>query len=123
MHKIRQILLFLERGVSQRSIEKEVKINRKIIALYLRKFLQTGVDFSELLKRSDQQLKQILGLIKPLVPEDTLPEKFISIALLNTLTKNLVELVCPAYCFGRNTSANIHQGFSIPDSVNFYRIK
>ena len=75
MHKIRQILLFLERGVSQRSIEREVKITRKTISLYLGKFLQTGVDFSELLKRSDQQLEQILGLIKPLVLEDIDPRK------------------------------------------------
>ena len=37
MIKIRQILLFLERGASQRVIEKEVKISRKTIALYLQK--------------------------------------------------------------------------------------
>ena len=45
MIKIRQVLLFLERGSSQRAIEKEVKISRKTIALYLQKFAQTGVDF------------------------------------------------------------------------------
>jgi DNA-binding NarL/FixJ family response regulator len=37
MIKIRQILLFLERGVSLRAIEKEVKISRKTIAIYLHK--------------------------------------------------------------------------------------
>ncbi|RYE34602.1 MAG: IS21 family transposase, partial [Sphingobacteriales bacterium] len=42
MHKIRQILLFLERGASQRAIEKEVKVNRRTIATYLEKFRQTG---------------------------------------------------------------------------------
>ncbi|GGC65714.1 hypothetical protein GCM10011387_19140 [Pedobacter quisquiliarum] len=68
MHKIRQILLFLERGVSQRAIEKEVKITRKTIAIYLGKFLQTGISFSELLKQSDQQLEQLLGLLKTIVP-------------------------------------------------------
>lgn len=73
MHKISQVLLFHERGVSQRTIVKEVKITRKTIALYLGKFLQTGVNFSELLKRSDQQLEEILGLIKPLVPEAAAP--------------------------------------------------
>jgi DNA-binding NarL/FixJ family response regulator len=41
MHKIRQILLFLDRGVSQRAIEKEVQITRKTIALYLQKFQQS----------------------------------------------------------------------------------
>lgn len=81
MHKIRQILLFLERGASQRSIEKEVKITRRTIALYLEKFLRPGVGFGELLKRSDEQLEQLLGLTKPLVSEDTDPRK----AHFNTL--------------------------------------
>jgi transposase len=57
MHKIRQILLFLERGVSQRAIEKEVKITRKTIALYLQKFQQTGKALTELLKLSDERLE------------------------------------------------------------------
>jgi len=61
MHKIRQILLFLDRGASQRAIEKEVKITRKTIALYLGKFVQTGIDFSDLLKRSDEQLEEFLA--------------------------------------------------------------
>lgn len=89
MHKIRQILLFLERGVSQRSIEKEVKITRKTIALYLGKFLQTGVDFSELLKRSDQQLEEILGLIKPVLPEDADPRKVHFNSLIEYFNKEL----------------------------------
>jgi len=75
MIKIRQILLFLERGASQRAIEKEVKISRKTIALYLQKFAQTGVDFQELLKRSDQELERVLGLIKPVVVDATDPRK------------------------------------------------
>ncbi|WP_205945198.1 IS21 family transposase [Pedobacter hiemivivus] len=89
MHKIRQILLFLDRGVSQRAIEKEVKITRKTIALYLGKFLQTGVDFSELLKRSDEQLEQVLGLIKPLVPEDADPRKLHFNSLIEYFNKEL----------------------------------
>jgi transposase len=92
MHKIRLILSFLERGVSQRAIEKEVKITRKTIALYLGKFLQTGISFSELLKQNDQQLEQLLGLIKTTVPEDTDPLRLILTALLSTLIKNLAAL-------------------------------
>ncbi|SDN17292.1 Integrase core domain-containing protein [Daejeonella rubra] len=75
MHKIRQILLFLDRGVSQRAIEKEVQITRKTIALYLQKFQQTGQSLTELIKLSDDRLEQILGLIKPSIPEDTDPRK------------------------------------------------
>jgi transposase len=83
MIKIRQILLFLERGASQRAIEKEVKIYRKTIALYLQKFAQTGNDFKELLQRSDQELERVLGLIKPVVVDDTDPRK----VLLNNLSE------------------------------------
>ena len=75
MHKIRQILLFLERGVSQRTIEKKVKISRKTIAIYLSKFHHNGICFNELLKQSDQQLEQLLGLIRTTVQEDTDPRK------------------------------------------------
>lgn len=75
MHKIRQILLFLDRGLSLRAIEKEVQITRKTIALYLQKFQQTGQSLSELIKLSDEQLEQVLGLIKPAIPEDTDPRK------------------------------------------------
>jgi transposase len=74
MHKVRQILLFLKQGSSQRSIEKEVKINRRTIAVFLQKFLESGKGFDELLKFSDQQLEEFLSLNKP-VPEDTDPRK------------------------------------------------
>ena len=59
MHKIRQILIFLERGVSQRSIEREVKITRKTIALYLLKFQRTGLGFNELLKCENHELEKM----------------------------------------------------------------
>lgn len=75
MIKVRQILLFLELGASQLTIEKEVKISRKIIALYLQKFVRTGVDFKELLKRSDQELERVLGLINPVLVDDSDPRK------------------------------------------------
>jgi transposase len=75
MHNIRQILLFLERGASQRTIEKEVKINRRTVATYLEKFSQTGFCFKELLTFNDKDLEQYLGLTKAVVPEDTDPRK------------------------------------------------
>lgn len=74
MHKVRQILLFLKQGTSQRRIEKEVKINRRTIAIYLQKFGETGQGYDELLKLSDPQLEELLGLLKPLL-EDTDPRK------------------------------------------------
>lgn len=89
MHKIRQILLFLDRGVSQRMIEKEVKITRKTIALYFKKFLDTGINFSDLLKRSDEQLEELLGLIKPVLSEDADPRKIHFNSLVEYFNKEL----------------------------------
>ncbi|WP_374164031.1 IS21 family transposase [Arcticibacter sp. MXS-1] len=75
MHKIRQILLFLDRGASQRTIEKEVKINRRTVASYLEKFRQTGFSPKELLTFNDEDLEGYLGLAKTVLPEDTDPRK------------------------------------------------
>lgn len=41
----------------------------------MQKFGQTGVDFKELLKDSDQELERVLGLIKPVVVDDSDPRK------------------------------------------------
>jgi transposase len=89
MIKIRQVLLFLERGASQRTIEKEVRISRRTIAGYLLKFTQTGIDFKELLKRSDLELEQILGLLKPVVSEDIDPRKVHFNNLISYFSKEL----------------------------------
>ena len=51
MYKIRQLLLFLDRGFSQRNIEKETGINRRTIAGYLKRFGESGFSFRELLRR------------------------------------------------------------------------
>ena len=75
MNKIRQLLIFLDRGSSQRAIEREVGINRRTIAVYLVKFFHTGMSFSGLLELEDHKLEEILGLIKPEVTEDTDPRK------------------------------------------------
>ena len=74
MNKVRQLLLFLERGASQRSIARETGTNRKTIANYLVKFAQTGLSFSELLALDDRKLDEIAGISKPLA-EQTDPRK------------------------------------------------
>ena len=47
MNKVRQLLIFLERGASQRAIEREVGINRRTIVIYLEKFLHNKLGFHE----------------------------------------------------------------------------
>ncbi|CDS91626.1 hypothetical protein BN1088_1430030 [Sphingobacterium sp. PM2-P1-29] len=56
MQKIRQLLLFMERGFSQRSIEKETGINRRTIAGYLKRFAESGLSTQELLLFDDREL-------------------------------------------------------------------
>lgn len=75
MNKIRQILIFLDQGVSQRKIEKEVRVNRRTIASYLEKFRSTGLTFDGLLKLSDRDIDEILGLVKEEVMEDADPRR------------------------------------------------
>ncbi|WP_211302321.1 IS21 family transposase [Dyadobacter jiangsuensis] len=75
MHKLRQILIFLERGVSIRNIEKQVKISRKTIGLYQQKLLRTGLSFQELLLVKDQDLERLVSLKKVGPPEDADPRK------------------------------------------------
>lgn len=45
MQKIRQVLLFLDRGFSQRSIERETGINRRTIAAYTKRFIESVFNF------------------------------------------------------------------------------
>ncbi|SFC80377.1 hypothetical protein SAMN05421747_1294 [Parapedobacter composti] len=65
MHKIRQLLLFLDRGFSQRNIEKETGINRRTIAGYLRRFGASGFSFRKLLLFEDSELEVYLNADKP----------------------------------------------------------
>lgn len=64
MQKIRQILLFLERGFSQRSIERETGANRRTIAGYLKRFADSGLSIAELLLFDDSELQDYLNADK-----------------------------------------------------------
>src|SRR5690606_1833095 len=65
MQKIRQILLFLERGLSQRSIETETGINRRTIAGYRQRLSDSGLEPHELLGLDDSQLAAVLEANRP----------------------------------------------------------
>jgi len=64
MHKIKQILLFLDRGVSQRNIALQTGINRRTIASYLDLAQQTKYSLAELVAMEDIDLAQCLVLIE-----------------------------------------------------------
>lgn len=89
MNKLRQLLLFLDRGASQRSIEREVGINRRTIVIYLIKFNQTGLSFKALLQLDDHKIEEILGLIKPVVIMDTDPRRLHFNSLIDLLNHEL----------------------------------
>lgn len=89
MNKLRQIILFLNRGVSQRSIEKELRISRKTIGLYAQKALESGLEFEQLLKCTDEELEQSLGLIRTVSIRDTDPRKTHFHSLIDYFNKEL----------------------------------
>lgn len=61
MQKFKQILLFLNRGYSQRLIEKETGVNRRTIAGYLQRSKDAGYSISDLLKYDEHELESILA--------------------------------------------------------------
>ncbi|MHC5362366.1 IS21 family transposase [Myroides sp. LJL110] len=63
MHKIKQILLFLDRGISQRNIALQTGINRRTIASYYDLAKQTNYSLSQLVTMSDHELAESLGMI------------------------------------------------------------
>ena len=64
MHKIKQVLLFLDRGISQRNIALQTGINRRTIASYLDLAQQTKYSLAELIAMEDSDLAQCLVLIE-----------------------------------------------------------
>lgn len=74
MQKVRQILLFLERGLSQRYIERETGINRRTIAGYRQRFSESGLGVPELLGLDDSRLAAILESNRP-PPESVDPRR------------------------------------------------
>jgi transposase len=90
MNKVRQLLLFLERGASQRLVARETGTNRKTIATYLDKFNQTGLSFTQLLVLDDRKLDRIVGLTGPQA-EETDPRKVHFNSLIELHTHELTK--------------------------------
>ncbi len=90
MNKVRQLLLFLERGASQRLVARETGTNRKTIATYLDKFNQTGLSFTQLLVLDDRKLEGIVGLTGPQA-EETDPRKVHFNSLIGLHTYELTK--------------------------------
>ena len=60
MQKLRQILLFLERGYSERTIAKQTNVSRPTIHQYALLLASTGSDYDTLLKLTDRELYSIV---------------------------------------------------------------
>ena len=74
---------------------------------------QTGLELTELLKLQDERLEQVLGIIKPLVPEDTDPRKTHFYSLIEYFTKRTQQDRCdPLTALGR-----VHWGISFRISL------
>ncbi|MCH7411362.1 IS21 family transposase [Belliella sp. DSM 111904] len=61
MDRIRQILLMLDRRLSERKISRELKISRKTVRRYREAFEPTGLNYKSLLNLSDVELDKMVG--------------------------------------------------------------
>lgn len=79
MQKLRQILLLLERGYSERAIHKQVKVSRPTIHQYAVLFDNSGKSYSALLKLSDKELNVIArsGKVNQEEPSDPRRDHFL----------------------------------------------
>lgn len=75
MQKIRQILLFLKRGYSEREIVKQTGISRPTVHLYASLFNQTGKDHESLLSLKDSELQAEFNKLKSAKFEPDDPRK------------------------------------------------
>lgn len=91
MHKIRQILLFLNRSYSERTISRELQISRLTVRRYRESLTLTGLDYDSLLNLSDPELEKLVSGQKENGEEQLDPRKsrFISQAgyFLTELTR------------------------------------
>lgn len=60
MQKIKQILLLLTKGISQRNIAAQTDISRPTVRLYMDYFKVTGLSYDVLLKLEDQELYKLI---------------------------------------------------------------
>ncbi len=65
MQKLRQILLFLKRGYSERAIAKHTGISRPSVHQYAVLFKASGKELQTLIELSDQELKEIAEAGRP----------------------------------------------------------
>jgi len=75
MQRVRQILLFLKRGYSEREIAKQTKVSRPTVHLYSTLFKATGRDYDELLSLKDPDLDAVFSKTKPAKAEPEDPRK------------------------------------------------
>src|SRR5690606_19926490 len=69
MQRVRQILLFLKRGYSEREVAKQTKVSRPTVHLYSTLFKATGRDYQELLSLKDPELDAVFNSTRPVKAE------------------------------------------------------
>lgn len=75
MQKVRQILLFLDRGYSEREISRQVGVSRPTIHHYSVLFDKTGKDYTTLFHLTDAELNAEIGSQKPVKNPVTLDKR------------------------------------------------
>lgn len=89
MQRVRQILLFLKRGYSEREIAKQTTVSRPTVHLYSTLFKATSRDYDELLALKDPELNALVNESKPGKTESEDPRK---VHFLDQLPYFILEL-------------------------------
>ena len=89
MQKIRQILLLLKRGKSQRSIVEHTKVSRPSVRLYMSYFHGTGLTYDALLELDDQELNKLIGAQKEKPEEVPDPRRLHFLSKIENFKKEL----------------------------------
>jgi transposase len=69
MQKLRQVLLLLKRGYSEREIVKQTQVSRPTVHSYSILFTATGLSYDQLLRLKDHELNELLKAGKPVKTE------------------------------------------------------
>jgi transposase len=69
MQKLRQVLLLLKRGFSQREIVKQTQVSRPTVPSYSLLFTATGLSYDQLLRLKDHEINELIQAGKPVKTE------------------------------------------------------
>jgi hypothetical protein len=123
MQRVRQILLFLKRGYSEREIAKQTKVSRPTVHLYSALFRATGRGYDELLSFKDPDLDAVFSKTKPVKAEPEDPRKAHFLDQLSYFILELKRVGVTRYLLWQEYLQLYPAGFSTPGFASYWILK